>query len=168
MREKKVRGMKRKSNDMIKRIEASTLKFPTEFYNGYWHLHLPVAQGFINSTKTPRKIKRMCIQSLLDSAAHLTELKPKDNEKYRVMVSIELPDLWDSQLIVFQGDTHFDDFFNRNDDYQKWLPLPENRKIHTEWGLSIPNGMQIAGFHQLILDEEYPYENDIWFIGELT
>lgn len=55
MREKKVRGIKRKSNNMIERIEAKTLEFPTEFYNGYWHLHLPVAQDFISSNKTPKK-----------------------------------------------------------------------------------------------------------------
>ncbi|EAD1643240.1 DUF3916 domain-containing protein [Listeria monocytogenes] len=168
MREKKVRGIKRKSNNMIERIEAKTLEFPTEFYNGYWHLHLPVAQDFINSNKTPKKIKQLCIQTLLDRAEHLIGLKPDDKEKYRVVVAVDLADLWGSQIIVFKGDSHFKDFFNRNDEYQKWLNLPDNRNIQTEWGLSIPNDMKKSGFKEVITDEDgYHYEGEIWFIGEL-
>lgn len=85
MREKKVRGLKRKSNSRVRGIEKYTREFPTEFYNGYWHLHLPVAQDFISSSKTPNRIKRLCIQTLLDRAVHLIRLKPQDKDKYRVV-----------------------------------------------------------------------------------
>ncbi|MGG0655791.1 DUF3916 domain-containing protein [Rummeliibacillus pycnus] len=168
MREKKVRGINRKSNNFIKRIEENTTEFPTEFYNGYWHLHLPVAQDFISSYKTPKKIKRLSIHILLDRAEFLIGLKPNDQEKYRIVVAVDLPELWSSQIIVFKGDSHFNDFFNRNDEYQKWLYLPDNRNIQTEWGLSVPNALQILGFKELITDEDgYYYEGEIWFIGEL-
>ena len=168
MREKKARGVKRKSNIMIKRIEENTLAFPKEFHNGYWHLHLPVAQDFINSVKTPKKIKRLCIQTLLDRAEHLIGLKPNDKEKYRVVVAIDLPDLWGSQIIVFKDDSHFKYFFNRNDEYQKWLQLSDDRNIQTEEGLSVPNDLQISGFKEVITDEAgYYCEGEIWFIGEL-
>ncbi|MGE6753609.1 DUF3916 domain-containing protein [Rossellomorea sp. NPDC071047] len=168
MREKKVRGIIRKSENMIKRIEEETKEFPKEFYNGYWHLHLPVAQDFISSNKIPRKIKRQCIQTLLDRTEHLIGLKPNDNEKYRVVVTVELPDLWGSQMIVFKGESHFKDFFNRNDEYQKWLHLPDHRNIQTDWGLSVPNDLQISGFKEVITEEDgHHYEGEIWFIGEL-
>lgn len=168
MREKKVRGIKRKSNKMIERIKENTSEFPTEFYNGYWHLHLPVAQDFINSDKTPKKIKRLCIQTLLDRTEHLIGLKPNDKEQYRVVVAVDFPDLWGSQIIIFKGDSHFKDFFNRNDEYQMWLHLSENRNIQTEWELSVPNDLQLSGFKEVITDEDgYHYEGEIWFIGEL-
>ncbi|PEL13730.1 DUF3916 domain-containing protein [Bacillus sp. AFS017336] len=166
MREKKVRGIKRKFNTLIKRVEENTSEFPTEFYNGYWHLHLPVAQAFICSNKTPKKIKRLCIQTLLDRAEHLTQLKPNDKEKYRVVVAVDLPDLSSSQIIVFKGDSHFKDFFKRDDEYQQWLRLSINRNIQTEWGLSVRNDLKILGFKELINDEDYHYESEIWFIGE--
>ncbi|HDR8083720.1 TPA: DUF3916 domain-containing protein, partial [Bacillus cereus] len=39
MREKKIRGMKRKTNTMIKRIEDHTKMFPSTFYNDeYWNM----------------------------------------------------------------------------------------------------------------------------------
>nr|WP_082862852.1 DUF3916 domain-containing protein [Domibacillus aminovorans] len=88
------------------------MEFPMEFYNDYWHMHLPVAQDFINSNKTPNKVKRLCIQTLLDRADHLIRMKPNDKEKYRVVVAVDLPDLWGTQIIVFKGDSYFKNFFN--------------------------------------------------------
>ncbi|CAM4178948.1 hypothetical protein BAWI5_18530 [Bacillus wiedmannii] len=50
MREKKIRGMKRKTNTMIKRIEEHTKTFPSAFYNDeYWYMPLPVSKAFIDS-----------------------------------------------------------------------------------------------------------------------
>lgn len=167
MRDKKIRGLKRKTEDMVKRIKEYTLVFPTEFYNGYWHLHLPVHQGFIGSDKTPRKIKRLCMQTLVNRAEHLIELKPDDQEIYRVVVAIDLPGLWNSQIIVFRGDDHFKNFFNRNTEYQKWIPLSDNRNIQTEWGLTVPDSLAISGFQEVIDDEDGYYESEIWFIGEI-
>jgi len=61
MREKKIRGIKRKFKQMIERIDEYAEEFPTEeFQNGYWHLHLPVAQDFIDSCKTPKKKSDDC------------------------------------------------------------------------------------------------------------
>lgn len=168
MREKKLRGIKRKVNKMIERIEENTLVFPTEFNNDYWHLHLPIAQEFINSNKTPLKVKRLCMQTLIDRAKHLMDMKPNDQEKYRVVVAIDLPGLWGSQMIVFKGDSYYKNFFNRNNEYQKWLRLSDNRNIETEWQLSVPDDMQISGYKEVINDEDgYHYEGEIWFIGDL-
>ncbi|MFS0655522.1 DUF3916 domain-containing protein [Bacillus sp. 179-C3.3 HS] len=168
MREKKVRGMKRKTNQMIRRIEARTLTFPEECHHGYWHLPLPVAQDFIGSHNTPQKIKRLCIQTLLDRAKHLIELKPKDGDRYRVVVAVDLPGLWWSQIIVFKGDSYFKNFFNRNNEYQKWIPLSDHRNLQTEWSLSIPQGWETTGFKQIIMEEDgFQEENEWWFIGEL-
>ena len=89
MRKKKVRGLQRKTKNMIKRIEEETNEFPSDFYNGYWHIHLPVARSFIDSEKTPFGIKRLCVQTLLKAAKHLIGIKPYTDEKYRVVVSID-------------------------------------------------------------------------------
>jgi hypothetical protein len=42
------------------------------------------------------------------------------------------------------------------------------RNIGTEWGLFVPEDMHLAGFKEEIIDEDnYTYEGEIWFIGEL-
>ncbi|MDR6749068.1 hypothetical protein J2W90_003236 [Bacillus pumilus] len=89
MREKKVRGMKRKTNEIVTRIEESTREFPADIEQGYWHLPLPAAYDFICTNKTPQKIKRLSIQTLINRAKHLIDLKPIDGEVYRVVVAVD-------------------------------------------------------------------------------
>lgn len=168
MRNQKVRGIKRKVSNMINRIEEETADFPLDFYNGYWHLHLPVAQGFIDSPKTPLGIKRLCVQTLIERAKHMMELKPSTGEKYRVVVYINFQALFASQIIVFAGDAHFKGFFDRNHDHQKWIPLFKERRIASEWRINVPENMDVVGFKEAITDEGGEVHNrDIWFIGEL-
>lgn len=49
----KIRGLKRKTAQMVRHIEEETASFPVEFNKGYWHLHMPVAEAFIDSAATP-------------------------------------------------------------------------------------------------------------------
>ncbi|WP_106532470.1 DUF3916 domain-containing protein [Planomicrobium soli] len=167
MREKKVRGKHRKMKSLIQRIEEYTEAFPEEFHNGYWYLPLPAAEDFINSSKTPAKVKRLCIQTLLDRGRRLSSMKP-GKEKFCVVISVCLPDLWRSQLIIFEEDFCFEGFFNRNNEDQKWLPLPLERNLQTEWSLAAPNHFRSFGFQEVITDKEagYFYDGELWFIGE--
>ena len=167
MRNKKVRGLRRKTKNMINRIEEETKEFPSDFYNGYWHLHLPVAQSFIDTEKTPFGIKRLCVQTLLKAAKHLIGIKPHTDEKYRVVVAIEPSKLFNAQIIVFHGDIHFEGFFDRNNEFQKWIPLAKERDFESEWKLNIPPNMNIKGIREEIADEDGKYKRDMWFVGEL-
>lgn len=167
MREKKVRGMKRKTQQIIKEMNAHTQSFP-ENVSDYWHLPLPAAYDFMTSNRTPKKIKRLCIQTLLNRAEHLIDLKPNDGDIYRVVVAVDLPGLWHSQIIVFKGDSYVKDFFNRQDEYQTWLPLSDQRNIQKDWDLSVPQNMRTIGFKEVITDDdEVSYEGERWFMGEL-
>lgn len=169
MREKKIRGMKRKTNTMIKRIEIHTKTFPSAFYyDEYWYMPLPVSQAFINSCKTPRKVKRLCIQTLLNQANHLIKIKPSDTHTYRVVVLISIESLWDSQIIIFKNEDYFHNFFNRNSKFQKWIPLSNESDFWKVWGILICPTAQMLHFQEVIYDEDAIDENEIWFIGELS
>jgi len=165
---KKVRGKKRKTKSMLRCIRNATGLFPEEdTESGFWHLHLPVSKTFIDSAKTPFGIRKTCVQELINRAIHLVNIKPKANCKVRVVTSISLPRLWDSQIMVFFGDGHYNGFFNRDDEYQKWLNLPEKRNIVKEWGLEVNEGLQLVGFHETISDDGCRYDNELWFYGEI-
>ncbi|WP_409294111.1 DUF3916 domain-containing protein [Peribacillus sp. SCS-26] len=162
MREKKVRGINRKSKDMVRHIKENTLDFPMDFFNDYWHMHLPASQGFVDSSKTPFKVRKLCVQTLLERADHLKGIKPDDQENYRVVTAINLPSLWDSQIIIFRGKSYFDTFFERDETHQKWLRFSEERNIQEEWGVIVPDDMQVWGFKEYITDEdEFYYEGEI-------
>ncbi|CAM4085613.1 group-specific protein [Bacillus luti] len=169
MREKKIRGMKQKTNAMTNRIEEHTKTFPSTFYNDeYWYMPLPVSQAFIDSPKTPRKVKRLCIQTLLNQANHLIKIKPNDTNTYRVVVLISIENLWNSQIIVFKNENYFHNFFNRNNKFQTWIPLSNESDFWKTWGISILPSFQTLHFQEVIYDEGAIYEKEIWFIGELS
>ncbi|HFJ9248416.1 DUF3916 domain-containing protein [Bacillus anthracis] len=169
MHEKKIRGMKRKTNAMIKRIEKHTKMFPSTFYNDeYWYMPLPVSQDFIESHKTPRKVKRLCIQTLIDRVNHLIKIKPSDTHTYRVVALISIENLWRSQIIVFKNDDYFHNFFNRNNEFQKWILLSNEIDFWETWGISICPTPQMLRFQEVIYDEDTIDEKEIWFIGELS
>ncbi|EOP23971.1 MULTISPECIES: DUF3916 domain-containing protein [Bacillus] len=169
MREKKIRGMKRKTNTMIKRIEEYTNTFPSTFYHDeYWYMPLPVSQAFINSQKTPRKVKRLCIQTLLNQASQLLKMKPNDTNTYRVVVMISIADLWRSQIIIFKNDDYFHTFFHRNSEFQKWIPLSNESVFWEKWGIKIWHTVKTLHFQEIIHDEDECSKKEIWFIGELA
>ncbi|WP_078593082.1 DUF3916 domain-containing protein [Evansella clarkii] len=168
MTKKKIRGLSRKTEAITRRLKQETEHFPAEFYNGFWHLHLPADYNFITSKKVPRKVKRQCIQTLIDRAAHLISCKPDGPEKYYVFVSADLPALWNAQIIIFEGAANFEGFFTRDNEYQKWIPLPENRNLKEEWALAVPEKMQVSGYKEILADETgASSEGEIWFFGEL-
>ncbi|MES5939682.1 MULTISPECIES: DUF3916 domain-containing protein [unclassified Bacillus cereus group] len=169
MREKKIRGMKLKTETMIQRIKEYTNTFPSAFYDDeYWYMPLPVSQDFIDSPKTPSKVKRLCIQTLINRVNHLIKIKPSDTHTYRVVALISIENLWKSQIIVFKNDDYFQNFFNRNNEFQKWIPLSNESDFWKSWGFSICPPFQILHFQEIIYDEGECYEKEIWFIGELT
>ena len=98
MHEKKIRGMKRKTNAMIKQIEEHTKTFPSTFYN----------------------------------------------------------------------DDYFHNFFNRNNEFQKWISLSNKIDFWKTWGISICPTAQILHFQEVIYDEDAIDKKEIWFIGELS
>ncbi|MEC2564755.1 DUF3916 domain-containing protein [Bacillus thuringiensis] len=85
MREKKIRGMKRKTNTLIKRIEEHTKTFPSIFYNDeYWNMLLPVSQTFIDSRKTPRQSKAIMYSNLIKSSKSFNKY---ETERYTYISS---------------------------------------------------------------------------------
>lgn len=165
---KRVRGKKRKVRAMVDGIMAGCETFPDiDLENGYWHMHLPLQQSFIDSGKISLKIRRLCIQTLVDAAARLINMKPESGIEIRVVAFINLPALWYSEIIVFFGRNHLDGYFKRNNDYQKWIPLREERNIAREWNLRVPEGYAIKGYKELLANDDSVYENELWYIEEI-
>ena len=154
---------------MIKHIVVQTQTFPEGDRPdcGYWHLHLPVAQAFIDSTKTPSSIRRLCMQTLIDRVEHLRNIKQKPHRKSRAVACLTLPNLWDSQLIVFFSEEYFSNFFRRNSPDQKWEELQSDRSITKEINLTISKDLTEKGYLEHNNDENWGSPGEIWFVGEL-
>ncbi|MEL7654330.1 MAG: DUF3916 domain-containing protein [Bacillota bacterium] len=164
---KKIRGVRRKMDSLIKNIDKYTEAFPEQDGDRYWHLHLPTSQKFIDSYKTPLSVRRKCIQILIERVKHLNDIKPYGIQS-KIVAAINLPFLWDSQIIIFFDQNYYKNFFDRNSEDQKWTLLQQNRNIKKELGLIIPETMQVRGYLEELNNEDDCYVGELWFIGELA
>jgi hypothetical protein len=80
---------------------------------------------------------------------------------------IDLPSLWNSQIVVFFDEEYFNNFFIRDSTEQNWRTIPDIRDFLQEWNLDIPLDLSIRGYYEKIHDEDYNYEGEIWAVGEL-
>lgn len=166
---KKVRGRARKIRQLERNLRIATNTFPPiDLHRGFWHLHLPTSKNFIDSAKTGHRTRRTCVQILIDFSQHLAELKPNSDSPIRVVAAISLPRLWDSQVVVFFGDTHYRDFFNRSSDSQKWEAFRDDRNLVSEWSLRVPDSVRARGFKETIIEDDWKAEGEIWFVGDLS
>ena len=165
---KKVRGKKRKTKDLNFKIKDDSSEFPSEELDrGYWHMHIPAKQSFVDAKKLPFGIKRRIIQTLVDQAQYLVTLKPKTDYKIRVVAMINSSSLWHSEIIVFFGENHYKGFFDRNDEYQKWIPIEKRLDIQRQYRITLPNSFTITGYKEIITDEDFTAENELWYLGEI-
>ena len=101
MSQRKVRGKRRHCRAFAGRLLEHTSEFPaSDDERGFWHLHRPIAQRFLDSPRTPQRVRRDCVQMILDASVRLCSLRPATISR-RVVASIVTPCLFDSQLIVF-------------------------------------------------------------------
>lgn len=112
-------------------------------------------------------MRRAAIQALVNAAAKLRAAVSHPGAT-RVVAAVSLPEIFDSQLIVFFGDAHWNEFFDRRSDDQRWTVLPQSRSLAREWRIQIPEGMIERGYRETVQDESYASHGELWFVGELS
>ena len=164
---KKLRGKSRKLKAFQKRLEDEASSFPAEDRPGcgYWHLHMPCSDSFIDHNLNLTRLRKQCVESILDAAIKLRSLKP-DKVDARVVCSLTWPRLWDSQLIVFFGSEYFGHFFNRNSPEQKWTEESPHW-LEKFFNLETPKGMTERVYLETLRDEDYESKSTLIFVGEL-
>ena len=164
---KKLRGIRRRLEAFQRRLEEEVSSFPAEDRQGcgYWHLHMPCAQSFIDHSPNETRLRKQCIESILGAAEQLKSIKPEGVEA-RVVCSLAWPSLWDSQIIIFFGSDYYDRFFDRRSPAQEWTEKPAGWLLRT-FDLNIPESMTERVYLERIRDEDFEYETTLVFVGEL-
>ncbi|WP_214702032.1 MULTISPECIES: DUF3916 domain-containing protein [unclassified Exiguobacterium] len=126
--------------------------FPTEFHNGYWNTKIPVEQTFLLDIQHNAQIKQTIIHTLLDQATRLT--KQRVDERMRVVVLLDLPTLWNSELLVFQDEEVLQTFMRRDSSHQKWIPISHEKTFMNKWDICSDQDIRVYGFEEWLFDEE--------------
>ena len=164
---KKIRGNKRKLNAFKRHLTEAVSEFPSEDYEacGYWHMHMPCSQSWIDQNTFSTRQRKECILAILEATEHLISIK-RNRKNTRVVCSISWPSLWDSQIIVFFGSDYYDRFFDRRSPEQEWTEKPAGWLLKT-FDLNIPESMTERVYLERIRDEDFESETTLVFVGEL-
>ena len=169
MRIKKMRGIKRRIPRVIREIKKDCADILEYFASDYWHSHMPPLFSyptFCEPHISMAKYRRLCMQTFVDQIAYLKENTPKDEHYYRVVAAIILPNIEESQLLVFRGDSYFKEFFATFDG-------DDNIKIDTpgmfqkKFGISVPSDLQVSGRQVADKSRRLFPNGELWFVGDL-
>jgi len=166
---RKLRGQKRKVNKLKKNLAEIGDFFPKESYVDapYYHYHLPCSQRLLDSKNSSNKIRKTAMQLLIDAAVRLRSVRPSNLVDKKIVVCINLPHLWDSQIIIFYDTEYYENFFDRTTDDQRWTTINNTKSILEKYALECPKGFKAIGFNEEINDEDFHKKNELWFIGEI-
>ncbi len=100
------------------------------------------------------------IEAMMEGASRLVRLR--EQERYRVVVLIDLPSLWQSELLVFESDARLKAFMERDTSEQTWTRLPVDSVCLQRFNL--PADIEVCRFHERIQDEDYTHSGEIWLL----
>jgi hypothetical protein len=145
--------------------------FPVEHAaQRYMNWKIPVLDRLVRPPTTTPAIQAQCAQCLIDAAAHVALAKPADMAHARTVAIIDLPDMFGSEVCVFFDEPYFQSFADRTSEWQRWTPLSKSRNLIEQMGLRLPDGLVVAGFAEMIRDEETgeASEGEVWLVGECS
>ena len=162
----KVRGQKRKLKTLLKYIDEikpyQDVKYAKDVQ--FEHYHVP-SNPWIEMPKTYSKIKTEFCKAWIKKTEEILKAKPKDLEFCKVVCNLTIPNLWDSQIIIFYDKKYYDSFWDRHNEYQDWsliesaFSLVKERNIDTE--------LKETVYKETINDEDYTSISYMWFYGEV-
>lgn len=91
-------------------------------------------------------------------------MRLREQESCRVVVLIDLPSLWQSELLVFESDARLKAFMERDTFEQTWTRLPVDSMCLQRFNLS--TDVEVHRFHERIQDEDYTHSGEVWLLVE--
>ncbi len=70
-----------------------------------------------------------------------------------------------SRIILFYDEEYYNDFLKREGSYQTWERLDLKKSLKRR--LNIQTNLKEIGFKETLNDDDFKYETELWFYGEL-
>lgn len=133
MNKKYTRGAKRKLRNIEQNLIHMTKDFPKNFYYGVYAFKLPANQQFVRALDN--KAKKRITSCLIDRATHLRNNKPQ--QCYKVTILLYPQYFWRSEIVNFENEEVFRDFFNRQNHGQVWREVKKSTHqiVSIDWDI---------------------------------
>ncbi len=154
MREKKFRSKKRHFNQFIREMKVlEKMDLSNTVIFEYLNMKIPIFERLFNS----RKSTRMILNSYIKSAR--VYFKNNQSENLVLTIILSSPNLFSSELCIFNSEKDFKNFCNRDQHFQKWIP--SNKGIVEDLNLKGPSNFQVINFKEEIDDGDLLYSGMI-------
>ena len=160
---KKTRGQRRKLNALLNNIDGLVPFHNTD--GDYEHFHVP-GDMFIQCFKTSGKVKTAFCQKWLEKTRQFISQKPDNLPFCNVVAMIDVPNYWNSQIIIFYSPSYYDTFWDRNDSLQVWEVLDCKAQSFVR-ARNIETTLSEKGYIETMnVDGNYT-KSMLWFYGDL-
>ncbi|WP_332650091.1 DUF3916 domain-containing protein [Lysinibacillus sp. 54212] len=160
---KKQRGLKRKIKSIKSIIKENTSEFPADFYlDSYWNFRIPASRALIQYSS---KIQIQLAHFLINSTKELLINKPPKLKDALVTLMIKPFDFWESELIIHKDIDSYKSFYNRNNNFQKWVPIENSKELRDYIKVIRENNLQVITLEETNLGEEQ--KNIFFVVGEV-
>ena len=137
----------------------------------YWNWKIPMPRALVSAPGARLPVQKVCAQALVDAAWRLSQASSPEMAHARVVAIVSFPDMFASEVCAFLSEDYFNGFCERDDDDQRWAPMPASNGLAARLGLRLPAGFQERGYWETCRDEtaDPPWitEGEVWLIGEL-
>lgn len=158
---KKQRGQKRKLKRMFTIIDQWTPNWDSE--EPYEHFHVP-SDAFIQSKKTSNRNKKRFCEKWLATAETWSKQRADSLASCRVVAMLAIPNLWDSELILFYDEATAFAFFHRNSKEERWIPIHKESLVKR---MGIATNLPELGIKCVYGEEDLKESNVLWFYGDV-
>lgn len=166
---KKLRGAPRRLRAISNWAESFKEHFPKS-YSGeekYWNLKIPVDRRLVEGKQTSIDIQRHCAQSLINAAYAIFQGKNKNSIKARVTCVVVLPEMFSSELCIYNSEEYFIEHTEAGSGRFGTLEVIKTRSLAASWGLIIPEGFYEHGVLRTDEDEDgRPWVSEQWYFSE--
>lgn len=153
------RGQVRKLQRKIKAIE------PFVDIDAEYERFLVPSSPFIQAPTTSDEIKTEFCRMWLDKTTEIIAEKPRDLPYCKVVAMINVPNFWNSQIIIFYNEEYYSSFWNRSGPYQVWSPIASDASLKME--RNIKTDLLEKGYAETISDEDESSGCLLWFYGDI-
>lgn len=171
MPEKKLRGIARRLRAIRQWPERLSRVMPHDVWTSderYWNWKIPVASSLVQGRYATNATRRACAQGLIDATALLLAQKPDDARSIRVLCAICLPDMFASEVCIYLKEDYFNAHLSEQVNIFGERRVIRDRKLSSEWELSVPLGMSELGVTVTVIDDDdRPYTYECWYFGEV-
>lgn len=159
---KKVRGAKRRFRSLGGRIGTILESIADKSFarDKVLQYQLPDPSRLVDSTNSPRKLRKRFIQLLIDQ---LVELDGSIKGKGRALLIVSIPFLSKSRIDICLDSRHFQKLLDNTATPSSWVAA-ESGNIVKELNLSLASPYQVKGFVRNAKDRERNYIEENWII----